>query len=86
MKNNIKKLRGQSGMSQVELAKMMGVNRATIIKFENPKSKTVISLKNAKKLCKIFGCDLIDIYGMSIFRTRLNEEEKKKVVEMLSKG
>ena len=85
MQNNIRKLRGQSGMSQVELAKMMGVNRATIINLESSQSDVVISAKNAKKLCEIFKCDLIDVYGMSIFRIPLKEEEKQKVIEMLKK-
>lgn len=87
MQNNIRKLRGQAGMSQIDLAQKIGVNRATIIQLEASNNEKVITKRLADKLCEVFNCGLIELYGMSIFRIPLEtEEDKMKVIEMLNRG
>lgn len=87
MQNNIRKLRGQAGLSQIELAKLIGVTRYTIIQLEASNNEKVITKRLADKLCEVFNCGLIELYGMSIFRIPLEtEEDKMKVIEMLNRG
>ena len=87
MQNNIRKLRGQAGLSQIELAKLIGVTRYTIIQLEASNNEKVITKRLAEKLCEVFNCGLIELYGMSIFRIPLEtEEDKMKVIEMLNRG
>ena len=52
MKNNIRRLRGELGIAQGELAKRLGVSRMTIIRWEQGKSE--ISWANIKKLMSLF--------------------------------
>jgi DNA-binding XRE family transcriptional regulator len=87
MQNNVRKLRGQAGLSQIELAKLIGVTRYTIIQLEASDNEKVITKRLADKLCEVFNCSLIELYGMSIFRIPLEtEEDKMKVIEMLNRG
>lgn len=54
----IKKLRKQMGYSKIELAKRSGVDRSTIVRYENgeyrPKAKTLVKILNA------LYCDVIE--------------------------
>lgn len=52
MKNNIRRLRGELGIAQGELAKRLGVSRMTIIRWEQGKNE--ISWENIKKLMSLF--------------------------------
>lgn len=52
MKNNIRRLRGELGITQGELAKRLGISRMTIIRWEQGKSE--ISWENIKKLMSLF--------------------------------
>ena len=52
MKNNIRRLRGEFGITQGELAKRLGVSRMTIIRWEQGKSE--ISWPNIKALMSLF--------------------------------
>lgn len=54
--------RAIAGMTQAELAKKIGVQRITIINWEKDSTKK-IDRKHAEKLCKIFSCSMIDLYG-----------------------
>ena len=60
MKNNIKLLRAQMGLSQAELAKNIGVSRQTIISIENDKYDP--SLPLAFKLSKMLGLKIEEIF------------------------
>ena len=52
MKNNVKVLRKAKGLTQVELAKLLGVSRQTIISIESGRyiPSTLLSLKIASYL------------------------------------
>ena len=54
MKNNVKAIRGIKGLTQEELAQLLGVSRQTIISIESSRyvPSTVLSLKISKFLDK----------------------------------
>lgn len=54
MKNNLKTVRGIKGLTQEELARLLGVSRQTIISIESSRyvPSTVLSLKISKILGK----------------------------------
>lgn len=60
IKNNLKKLRKDSDMSQETLANKIGVSRQAIISIENYKYTPSLSL--AFKLSKIFGVTIENIF------------------------
>ena len=52
MKNNVKAIRGIKGLTQEELAQLLGVSRQTVISIESSRyvPSTVLSLKISKFL------------------------------------
>lgn len=60
MKNNIKLARFQMGISQAELAKLLGVSRQTVISIE--KDKYDPSLPLAFKLSKVLNMKIEEIF------------------------
>ena len=54
MKNNVKAIRGIKGLTQEELAQLLGVSRQTVISIESSRyvPSTVLSLKISKFLGK----------------------------------
>ena len=87
MENNIRNLRKEKGLTQIELANLVDVSRYTIIQLEAPNTQKVLTKRLANKMCEIFKCSKVELYGMSIFRLPIEtEEDKQKVIEMLTKG
>lgn len=64
MRNNIKAVRFEMGLSQVELAKKLGVSRQTVISLEN--GKYAPSLPLAFKLSKVFGLKIEEIFSADL--------------------
>jgi putative transcriptional regulator len=60
MKNRLRELRGEKGLTQEELAKALGVTRQTIIAIENGKYDP--SLRLAFKMARFFGLKIEDIF------------------------
>ncbi|AMQ18308.1 predicted transcription regulator, containing DNA-binding HTH domain [Thermococcus kodakarensis KOD1] len=60
MKNRLRELREERGLTQEELAKALGVTRQTIIAIE--KGKYDPSLKLAFKIARFFGLNIEDIF------------------------
>lgn len=52
MKNNVRRLRGELGITQEELAKRLGVTRMTVIRWEQGKGE--ISWENIKRIMSLF--------------------------------
>ena len=52
MKNNVRRLRGELGITQGELAKRLGITRMTVIRWEQGKGE--ISWANIKRLMSLF--------------------------------
>ncbi|ADT84479.1 helix-turn-helix transcriptional regulator [Thermococcus barophilus] len=60
MKNRLRELREARGLTQEELAKILGVTRQTIIAIE--KGKYDPSLRLAFKIARFFGVKIEDIF------------------------
>ncbi|NLI67725.1 MAG: helix-turn-helix transcriptional regulator [Bacilli bacterium] len=63
MKNRLRELRQQHGMTQEELAKRVGVSRQSIVAIETGKYDP--SLKLAFKLAREFHCSIEDVFIFS---------------------
>lgn len=62
---NIKKFRLIKNIDQLEFAKLVGVSRTTMSYYENG---VVNPSENAiQKMCEIFGCSVIELYGVDNF-------------------
>lgn len=57
----IKELRVERGLTKVQLAKKLGVNKRTILRWENDMMS--ISLKNAVKVAEFFEISLDELIG-----------------------
>ena len=60
MKTNVKELRTFSGLTQQQLASLLGVTRQTIISLENDRYNPSILL--AHKIAQIFDAQIEDIF------------------------
>ena len=80
----IRKLRGRMGLTQVELAKKIGVSRATMNSYERP-SFDHIPEKAAKKLCSVFNVTEFELYGIDNIRFKpTTPEEAKTLIREIS--
>ena len=68
----LRKYRNRNGMSQPELANIMGISRNTITNWENDKSRPEVD--SIRPLCTMFGIPIYKIFGLS------NESLVDKVV------
>lgn len=79
---NLKKLRGQLGYKQEEVADIIGCSRQTYVYLE--KGYQDISDRFRTKLKKLFRCSTAELYGMDIFKHPLeSKEEIEYVIKML---
>lgn len=79
---NIKKLREEKGMSQAELAKMMGyTHRSSITKIE--KGEVDLPLSKVKQFARVFGVKPGDLVG---WEENLTEENAELIPDILSDG
>lgn len=63
MSNNLKKLREEKGMTQTELAKMLGISRFHLNKIENTsKNSRNLTASLALKAAKILNVSLDEIF------------------------
>lgn len=60
----IKELRLECGLTKVQLAKELGVNKRTILRWEQDMMS--MSLKNAVKVAEFFGISLDDLDRKSV--------------------
>lgn len=61
MKNKLKALREEKGISQMELAKRTGLSRATISKIENNEEVNV-NTQTILKIAEVFGVQANEIF------------------------
>lgn len=66
---SIKKMRGMAGITQQELANHLGCTKSYISYLESNNNKTV-STEELKKMADLFGCTVIELYGMDILKYR----------------
>ena len=58
LSSKLKMMRIQQGLTQLELAKKIGVSESYICQIENGK---MISIKKLDKLAKVLGCEARDL-------------------------
>ena len=66
---SIKKMRGIAGVTQQELANYLGCSKAYISYLESNKI-TTIPEEELKKIADLFGCTIIELYGIDILKYR----------------
>lgn len=59
VKISIRKLRRDKGLSQFELAELLGINQSAVAQWET--GKTAPNFKRLKKLAEILGCSVDDL-------------------------
>ena len=59
----LRKYRNKNGMSQPELAEIMGISRNTITNWENDRSRPEVD--SIRTLCTMFGIPLYELFGLS---------------------
>ena len=58
LSSKLKMMRTQQGLTQLELAKKIGVSESYICQIENGK---MVSIKKLDKLAKVLGCEARDL-------------------------
>ncbi len=77
---SIKKMRGMAGITQQELANHLGCTKSYVSYLESSNNKTV-SIEELKKMADLFGCTVIELYGMDILKYRpQNHLETKQLI------
>lgn len=69
----IKAARKKIGLSQTELAEMMGISRLNLVNWESDKYKPEFDL--IPSLCRILGVSLDELFGVETNRIELSREE-----------
>lgn len=62
MKNRFRELRERRDLSQEEVAKVLGVNRTAVVKWETGANKP--RLDKVVELAKLFRCTVDDLLGL----------------------
>ena len=62
MKNRFRELRERRDLSQEEVAKVLGVNRTAVVKWETGANKP--RLDKVVELAKLFRCSVDDLLGL----------------------
>lgn len=62
MKNRFRELRERRDLSQEEVAKILGVNRTAVVKWETGANKP--RLDKVVELAKLFRCTVDDLLGL----------------------
>lgn len=78
MKLNLKAVRVNAGLSQCELAILMGVGKSTISRWE--KGETPISPENLSKLCLFCNTSINDVQIPEKERSFHGTENKKRML------
>ena len=77
--NRIKELRSERGMTQKDLAVMLGVVRTTLSNYENEVNQ--LDPETIRRICSIFDCTSDYLIGMSARRSAQFSDEDAALVE-----
>lgn len=80
---NIRRLRKEAGLTQAALAEKLGMNRATISKYET--GDICPPLPIVRRLCDILNCDFHDIVQSSEPPRQTTPESLHKIEELMGK-
>lgn len=75
--NNLAKFRGKHELTQLEMAKKLGITKACISFYEN---KEEISLTFAKKYSEVLNENIFEILGENVFLVKPTTDKDKKIV------
>ena len=82
---NIKMIRGQLGLTQIELAQKSGISRNTMNRIENGNYEE-LSVNTAKKIANALNVNIFDFYGIDIFKIPPDSKENiQKIINLLKK-
>lgn len=84
---NIKKYRGDKGLTQQQLADLLGVSRVTVNNMETVPNYAA-SEENISKLCELFGCkpyDICDVDTILRYKPSSKDEVKSLIKEIKEK-
>lgn len=80
---NLRKFRGEKGLSQSQLAEKVGVTRALIVYLEKDNTHST-SHETTLKICEVFETNPCDLYGLDNLRYYPeNKEQMKNLIEAL---
>jgi transcriptional regulator with XRE-family HTH domain len=71
VRSEFMRLRQAAGLTQQELAEILGVNRATVSLWENGRQVPQLTISQVKRLCSALGVqldDLPDDFGRPVMR------------------
>jgi DNA-binding XRE family transcriptional regulator len=62
--DSLRRLRREAGLSQVQMAKRLGISRPTLNRLESASQNT--TLKTLGQLCRSLGCDVGDLFSAKV--------------------
>ena len=74
MQTRLKELRKARGLTQFKLAKLTGLGRVNIVRFENASQR--LSASNALKIAKALGCTVEELFTREDREKEESEEVK----------
>jgi transcriptional regulator with XRE-family HTH domain len=77
--SKVKRLREKSGLSQIQIAKFLGVDQSYISKCE--KDERQFNVDSLEKLCNLFGCSMPDLINLDSPTETLNFAFRSSAIE-----
>lgn len=81
MKLQIKQLRKKNGLTQIELAKKIGVSSSTIAMYEVGEREP--SIETLDKMCEVFNVDMDTLCGRTSAKKPIENDELSKEMKMM---
>lgn len=75
----IKKLRGMHGISQQQLAEVLGTSKAYVSQLESDNTIDV-PLNHAIKMAELFKCSLVDVFGYDNIKIKPQTKDEVKTL------
>lgn len=71
----LRRMREEAGLSQVEMAKRLGISQPTLNRLESARQNT--TLKTLNQLCRALRCELGDLFGRGQVRLELRRRVRQ---------
>lgn len=79
---NVRKYRAMLGLTQDQLAQKLNCSRTNVVYLESDDCNS-LSKENEQKLCEIFNCDIIDLYGLDNLK-HIPQNDKQRINLIIS--
>ena len=85
---NLQKIRKDNDITQLQLGKMIGVDRAIISRMENPTSKTNPGVKDLQRIANALNIDILSFFSLDgqIYEKESIDELINSVKELTAKN